>query len=66
MDDVNALLDFSGKSNFKRTVVSGGCTSGRTVTDPNLFPKIVTRKDEGTEYVAKYQQAEQEQLAKVL
>lgn len=66
MDDVNALFDFSSNSTFKRTVVSGGYTSGRMVIDPNLFPEKVNRKTEGTEYAAKYQKAEQEQLSKVL
>lgn len=65
-NDVDAFFDFSSNSNFKRTVVSGGYTSGRVVTDPKMFAEKVNRKEEGTEYVSKYQQAEQEQLIKVL
>lgn len=64
MDDVDKFFDFS--KTFKRTVVSGGHTCGRMVTDPKMFPEKVARKEEGTEYAAKYQQAEQDQLSKVL
>lgn len=66
MDDVNALFDFSGNSTFKRTVVSGGYTSGRMITDPKMFPEKLNRKAEGTEYASQYQHEEQEQLSKVL